>query len=82
MAQHRLTNAQFPGSNFTYDFVVNQNGTYWYHSHVEGQYPDGYRAPFIVHDKHAYFHDMYDEELTFTLSDWYNEVMDVLNDGF
>lgn len=71
-----------PGSNFTYDFVVNQNGTYWYHSHVEGQYPDGYRAPFIVHDKHAYFHDMYDEELTFTLSDWYNEVMDVLNDGF
>lgn len=71
-----------PGANFTYDFEVHQNGTYWYHSHTMGQYPDGQRAPFIVHDKDAYFAKMYDEELTFTVSDWYNEVMDVLDHKF
>lgn len=71
-----------PGANFTYDFTAEQNGTYWYHSHVSGQYPDGYRAPFIVHDEHAYFTDMYDEELTFTLSDWYDDLMDDLDKQF
>jgi iron transport multicopper oxidase len=71
-----------PGQDFTYNFTVNQNGTYWYHSHVGGQYPDGYRAPFIVHDKNAYFAEDYDEELTWTVSDWYHEVMDKLSADF
>lgn len=39
-----------PDSRFIYDFVVYQSGTYWYHSHNMGQYPDGLRGPFIVHD--------------------------------
>lgn len=71
-----------PGQDFTYNFTVDQNGTYWYHSHVSGQYPDGYRAPFIVHDKDAYFAQDYDEELTWALSDWYHEVMDTLSADF
>lgn len=71
-----------PGASFTYNFTVDQNGTYWYHSHVGGQYPDGYRAPFIVHDDDAYFANDFDEELTFTLSDWYNDVMDILDKKF
>lgn len=71
-----------PGSNMTYDFMADQNGTYWYHSHTPGQYPDGQRAPFIIHDKDAYFADQFEEELTFTVSDWYNDVMDVLDPKF
>lgn len=71
-----------PGQDFTYNFTVDQNGTYWYHSHVAGQYPDGYRAPFIVHDKDAYFADMYTEELIWPLSDWYHDLMDVLDPQF
>uniref|UniRef100_A0A060SW95 ARAD1A02948p n=1 Tax=Blastobotrys adeninivorans TaxID=409370 RepID=A0A060SW95_BLAAD len=66
-----------PGGKFTYNFTVDQNGTYWYHSHVDGQYPDGYRAPFIVHDKN--FPYDYDEELVLTMSDWYHDLIDYLN---
>ncbi|KAI8720510.1 hypothetical protein NCS52_00496300 [Fusarium sp. LHS14.1] len=64
-----------PGTTFTYNFTVDQPGTYWYHSHTSAQYPDGLRAPFIVHDKDFPFKDDYDEELIFTLSDWYHEEM-------
>lgn len=71
-----------PGQNFTYDFYANQNGTYWYHSHVSGQYPDGYRSPFIIHDKNAYFNNEYDEELTWTFSDWYHDTIDLLTPDF
>jgi iron transport multicopper oxidase len=63
-----------PGSDFTYNFTVNQNGTYWYHCHVDFCYPDGYRQALIVHDPDAYFNDMYAEEFTVTLSDWYHEL--------
>lgn len=71
-----------PGGSFTYNFTVDQNGTYWYHSHVSGQYPDGYRGAFIVHDKDAYFAKDFDEELTFTLSDWYDTIIDTLDKQF
>ncbi|KAM5351926.1 hypothetical protein ACJ41O_004649 [Fusarium nematophilum] len=67
-----------PGSTFTYNFTVEQPGTYWYHSHTSAQYPDGLRAPFIVHDKDFPFKDDYDEELILTLSDWYHEEMSTL----
>jgi iron transport multicopper oxidase len=30
-----------PGSSYTYNFTVNQNGTYWYHCHTDACYPDG-----------------------------------------
>lgn len=58
-----------PGSSFTYDFTINQNGTYWYHCHTDYCYPDGYRQALIVHDKNSYFNDMYDDEFTVTMSD-------------
>lgn len=40
-----------PGQSFTYNFTVNQNGTYWYHCHTDWCYPDGYRQALVVHDK-------------------------------
>lgn len=54
---------------------VDQPGTYWYHSHIDGQYPDGLRGPFIVHDPDSPYAGQYDEELVLTLSDWYHEEM-------
>ncbi|CAG8126824.1 unnamed protein product [Penicillium salamii] len=65
-----------PGSQMQYHFTVNQTGSYWYHSHDMGQYPDGFRGPFIVHDPKAPFH--YDDEFTLTLTDWYHEQMPIL----
>ncbi|KAK0626772.1 multicopper like protein, partial [Immersiella caudata] len=64
-----------PGGRFTYDFTIEQPGTYWYHSHTHGQYPDGLRGPLIVHDPENPFTDMYDEELVLTVSDWYHDQM-------
>lgn len=64
-----------PGSSFTYKFTIQQPGTYWYHSHVDGQYPDGLRAPLIIHDPQNPFADQYDEELVLSLSDWYHDEM-------
>lgn len=64
-----------PGSRFTYDFTVNQPGTYWYHSHNRGQYPDGLRGPLIIHDPNSPYKDQYDEELVVTVSDWYHDQM-------
>lgn len=70
------------GSTFTYNFTVNQPGTYWYHSHVDGQYPDGLRGPLIVHDPEGPYKNEYDEELVLTLSDWYHDEMPDLLNGF
>ncbi|KAG2003852.1 hypothetical protein GB937_009345 [Aspergillus fischeri] len=65
-----------PGSSMRYEFDVNQTGTYWYHSHEMGQYPDGLRGPFIVRDPSPPF--AYDDEFTLTLTDHYHEQMSVL----
>jgi iron transport multicopper oxidase len=54
---------------------VNQAGSYWYHSHLDGQYPDGFRGPLIVQDPEAPYNGKYDEELVITLSDWYHDQM-------
>lgn len=62
-----------PGSSFTYNFTVDQPGTYWYHSHNRGQYPDGLRGPLIVRDPDSPFKDDYDEEVVLTFSDWYHD---------
>ncbi|KAF2423751.1 FET Ferroxidase [Tothia fuscella] len=67
-----------PGSSFTYNFTVAQPGTYWYHSHVRGQYPDGLRGPFIVNDPNSPFKDQYDEEIVLTLADWYHQLPSTL----
>lgn len=79
----RISQCPIPsGSTFTYNFTVDQPGTYWYHSHVDGQYPDGLRGPFIVHDPDSPFKDQYDEELVLTLSDWYHDLMPGLISSF
>ncbi|KAH7406841.1 iron transport multicopper oxidase-like protein FET3 [Phaeosphaeria sp. MPI-PUGE-AT-0046c] len=74
--------AILPGGSFTYNFTVDQPGTYWWHSHERGQYPDGLRGPLIVHDPDDPHKDLYDEEVVLTLSDWYHDRMPELIKGF
>ncbi|MCJ1347443.1 hypothetical protein MMC31_005668 [Peltigera leucophlebia] len=64
-----------PGLTFKYDFEIKQPGTYWYHSHSPGQYPDGLRGALIVNDPDSPYKGQYDEELVLTLSDWYHDQM-------
>ncbi|KAL8704756.1 MAG: hypothetical protein Q9201_002103 [Fulgogasparrea decipioides] len=70
------------GGSFTYDFNIKQPGTYWYHSHDSGQYPDGLRGALIVNDPDSPYEDQYDEELVLTLSDWYHDQMPGLLEWF
>lgn len=64
------------------DDQINQPGTYWFHSHVQSQYPDGLRGALVVHDPNSPFKGMYDEEVVLTVSDWYHDQMPDLMSGF
>ncbi|KAJ6007908.1 ferro-O2-oxidoreductase [Penicillium herquei] len=44
-----------PGASITYNFTLEQTGTYWYHCHTDWCYPDGQRQALIVHDNNTYF---------------------------
>lgn len=64
-----------PGFTFTYNFtVMDQVGTYWYHSHSGNQYGDGLRGMFIIEDDAEEIPFSYDEEVTLTVSDWYHKL--------
>jgi hypothetical protein len=39
-------------------------------SHSRGQYPDGLRGQFVVHDVENPYRGQYDEEVALTVSDW------------
>ncbi|KAM0798798.1 iron transport multicopper oxidase FET3 precursor [Usnea florida] len=71
-----------PGGSFTYNFTVDQPGTYWYHSHEVAQYPDGLRGPLIVHDPDSPYKGQYDDEIVLTVSDWYHDEIPNLMKGF
>ncbi|ORX49069.1 hypothetical protein DM01DRAFT_1325787 [Hesseltinella vesiculosa] len=60
-----------PGQSVTYEFPLQQSGTYWTHSHAKGQYMDGLRSPLIIEDdQREPYH--YDEDMVITVSDWYH----------
>lgn len=56
------------GRTFTYDFVVPDAGTYWFHSHVGTQLDRGLYGPLIVEDPDEKVD--YDGELVVVLDDW------------
>ncbi|TKA66614.1 hypothetical protein B0A55_08152 [Friedmanniomyces simplex] len=70
------------GSSFKLNFTIDQPGTYWYHSHSRGQYPDGLRGQLIVHDPENPYLGQFDAEIPLTLSDWYHDEMPGLLAGF
>lgn len=68
------------GQTFSYELInspksgdkkYTQHGTYWLHSHYKGQYVDGLRTPFIIHNSHGEAYD-YDDDYTVVLGDWYH----------
>ncbi|ROT37827.1 iron transport multicopper oxidase FET3 [Sodiomyces alkalinus F11] len=71
-----------PGSSLTYDIKFEQPGTYWYHAHNDGQYPEGFRAPVVVHDPQGPHEGKYDDELIISLSDWYHRPVQSLLQEF
>ncbi|KAF1929489.1 multicopper oxidase [Didymella exigua CBS 183.55] len=78
-----ITQCEIPHDDYiVYDFKIDQPGTYWFHSHTRGQYPDGLRAPLIVHDPENPFRDDFDEEIVLSFSDWYHDLMRPLLKSF
>ena len=61
---------------------LTQSGTFWYHSHRKGQYPEGLRAPFIIRDPDMPFQNQTDGELVLSVSDWYHTSMTELTKSF
>ncbi|KAK5703725.1 hypothetical protein LTR97_002738 [Elasticomyces elasticus] len=70
------------GMSFKLNFTIDQPGTYWYHSHTRGQYPDGFRGQLVVHDPENPYRGQFDAEIPLTLSDWYHEQFPILIEGF
>ncbi|KAJ2982616.1 hypothetical protein NUW58_g6404 [Xylaria curta] len=62
-----------PEYSISYSFTANQAGTYWYHSHNMGQYPDGFRGPLIIHNPQDPYLSDYDADIIVTISDWYHD---------
>ncbi|KAJ5633512.1 ferro-O2-oxidoreductase [Penicillium herquei] len=69
-----------PGASITYNFTLEQTGTYWYHCHTDWCYPDGQRQALIVHDNNTYFD--FDDEYTITMSDWYHKLTEDIRPEF
>lgn len=58
-----------PAETFTYQFPVNQSGTYWYHSHSSMQEPLGMYGAIIIDPLEAELVE-YDRDYVILLSDW------------
>lgn len=58
-----------PGETFTYEFDVNQSGTYWYHSHSGFQEQTGLYGALIIEPKEPEPFS-YDRDYVVMLSDW------------
>ncbi|KAJ5735559.1 uncharacterized protein N7483_000684 [Penicillium malachiteum] len=71
-----------PGYSYTYNFTIEQTGTFWYHCHVDACYPDGQRQALVVRDKDAYFADEINGDITLTMSDWYHDMTENLSQSF
>ncbi|KAF8651856.1 hypothetical protein AX16_004630 [Volvariella volvacea WC 439] len=71
-----------PGNTFTYEFTpTDEVGTFWYHSHLDAQYCDGLRGPFVIYDPndpHLALYDVDDEDTIITLADWYHTAAELL----
>ncbi|THU92259.1 hypothetical protein K435DRAFT_672475 [Dendrothele bispora CBS 962.96] len=64
-----------PGQNFSYQFKLEQYGTYWYHSHSSVQYTDGLMGPLVVHsvDDPLVRGTDFDNEQVLMVYDWYHD---------
>ncbi|KAI8610624.1 Cupredoxin, partial [Chytriomyces sp. MP71] len=58
-----------PGKSYTYEFELQQTGTYFWHAHYGLQTSDGLRGPLIIRDPKE---KKYDSDTVIQLSDWYH----------
>ena len=58
-----------PGETFSYEFPVNQSGTYWYHAHFESwkQVAKGLYGPLVVNDETD---DFIEDDIVILADDW------------
>ena len=61
-----------PGKDFSYEFIADQPGTYWFHPHVGPQLDRGLYGALIVEDPHEPL--SYDDEWVVILDDWLDGV--------
>lgn len=61
-----------PGESFTYQFKLNQSGTYWYHSHSGFQEQTGAYGVIVIDPKEPEPFS-YDRDYVVMLSDWSDE---------
>ena len=66
-----------PGTTFTYEFLVRQSGTYWFHSHSESQELEGMYAPMII-DPIEPEPFRYERDYVVMLSEWSVDSADTL----
>jgi len=61
-----------PGGTFTYEFNLNQHGTYFYHPHFMGakQAGMGMSGFFIIHPKNPQPHQIVDRDYAYFLQTW------------
>jgi len=64
-----------PGENFTYRFLADAPGTFWYHAHVENHFVRGFYGALLVRAAPPVESS---NELVLMLSDWYHTPMDEL----
>ncbi|KAJ2899704.1 hypothetical protein MKZ38_002897 [Zalerion maritima] len=62
-----------PGHSFTYEFTLDQSGTYMYHAHHGAQALDGLFGPFIIHSPIEKFSE-YDTDQVVLVQDWYHDL--------
>src|SRR5438132_46837 len=58
-----------PGETFVYRFLVQQSGTYWYHSHSRFQEQTGLYGPIVIEPRRGERHSA-DREHVVLLSEW------------
>ncbi|KAM0552651.1 hypothetical protein ACHAPJ_007748 [Fusarium lateritium] len=62
-----------PGETFTYQFdIIDQRGTFWYHSHLSLQSTDGLYGPLIIHDPDEKIRNV-DEDRILMVGDLYHQ---------
>lgn len=60
-----------PGTTFTYEFPIRQNGTYWYHSHTSLQEQSGVYGAIVIEPRQNV--PKPDRDYVVLLSDWTDE---------
>ncbi|KAJ6452315.1 laccase 17 [Mycena vitilis] len=76
-----IAHGEFYGYNYP---LLNQTGTYWFHSHLSTQYVDGERGTLVIYpdDPLGHLYDVDDESTVITLADWYHSPAAGLMDQF